>query len=394
MILFEKKEQCYGCCSCANACPQNCIKIIQDEEGFYYPVIKDAALCTDCGVCQAVCPYRQEGYINTEKPDTYALHHKDKDVLLKSTSGGAFTAIAQAFCNHDFAIFGAAFGSDFTVVHKYITDFENMQALRKSKYVQSFIGSAYAEAKQFLTCGKKVLFSGTPCQIAGLKAFLKIEYTNLLTAEVICRGVPSPLVYKKYIEYLEVSNKGRIIQFDFRSKEHYGWRGSQIIAQFDNKKTYKKFALSHDDPYTASYFTDLNMRPSCYNCRFASLPRVADFTMGDLWGAEKIMPETDHRYGLSVLLANTQKAKSMIEKINEYVLMQKVDLPSVIDFNRRIQQPDVIQNPKREQFFKDIKAYPFSYIKAAYHKPRTILRQLASRILCRIRIRKNKKHIN
>ncbi len=240
------KEKCFGCEACKQICPRNAIEMVEDEEGFRYPKINDK--CINCGLCKKVCPYSNmpKGY--SENKIAFGGYHKDWRIRDKSTSGGAFSAIVDAYCDSNYVIFGAT-AKGLKVYHTYIEDKNELDKFRKSKYSQSSIGNAYKDAKKFLQEGKKVIFSGTPCQIAGLRAFLKdIDLNNLLTIEVICEGVPSPLYMKKYEEYLKEKYGSQIDTLDYRytsGKKIFGnlggkWDFEVMYTLLRNRKSTKK----------------------------------------------------------------------------------------------------------------------------------------------------------
>lgn len=377
MKLFDDPAQCSGCGACVNSCPVHCITMVQDREGFLYPEI-DQIACTDCGICAAVCGQKYQN--RQTMPQAYALYHKDRSIVQVSTSGGAFTAVCQAFCDGEYAIFGAVQDDALSVYHRYVTDLAGLSLFRKTKYVQSNTNKTYTEAEAFLDAGRKVLFSGTPCQIAGLRSFLRKEYKNLLTVGVICHGVGSPLVYRKYIEYLEKKYRSKLIRLDFRDKDKHGWEGSEIKAVFKNRRVYRRFSLTYDDPYMIGYLSCLSVRPFCFSCPFASVPRVADFTVGDLWGADTIVPDMDSSHGLSVLLANSQKAKDMLPDIARIAYMEEVSLPAVAGYNLQLREPPV-KNPDRDMFIDAVRRTSFEEVIKRYLKPRPIANRLATRFI-------------
>ena len=236
----RKKSECFGCEACSQICAHDALTMEEDEEGFRYPV-KDQLKCVNCGLCNQVCPYEQMpiGFIDGKY--TYGGYIKDATVRDQSTSGGAFSAIVDAWCDENYVIFGAA-ADGLKIYHTYITDKRELGLFRKSKYSQSIIGTAFKDARGFLKEGKKVLFSGTPCQIAGLKAFLRnVDQTNLLTIEVICEGVPSPLYVRKYDEFCQRRYKSPIAYLDYRYKDCSRWdfESMETVLEKDKKKKYK-----------------------------------------------------------------------------------------------------------------------------------------------------------
>lgn len=216
MINIEDKKECCGCSACVQRCPKQCIVMKEDEEGFLYPVV-DKEVCIDCGLCEQVCPVLRQRE-EREPLEVYAAFNKNEEVRMQSSSGGIFTALAEPIIKEGGVVFGARFNEDWEVVHDYVETVEGLSAFRGSKYVQSRIGCTFSQAEQFLKQGRKVLFSGTPCQIAGLKLFLRKEYENLLSVDFICHGVPSPGVWRQYLnEFIVYQGNKKKISF-FPSK--------------------------------------------------------------------------------------------------------------------------------------------------------------------------------
>jgi len=352
----------------------------RDSEAFFYPE-KSPAGCADCGLCETACPMKRavEDIRKCAAPEAFALYHKDKQILRSSSSGGAFTAIAQAFCDAGSAIFGASFSEDYhNVAHTCVTDLNNLSAHRKSKYIQSDIGDSYRQARDLLSSGKKTLFSGTPCQIAGLKSLLMgKDSPNLLTVDLICHGVPSQLVYAKYLEYLKSMYGGSVVSVDFKNKEKFGC-GTNVKVGLAKKKALH--TMGADDPFIIAFLSGLCLRPSCHACPFATTPRISDFTIGDLWGAEEIVPHLDSDTGLSVLLANTEKAKKLLPDIQRFSHIEAIDLLKVAEHNSNLREPSP-PNPKRGQFMADVNKEPFRDVVRAYLKPRPAIHRLAARVL-------------
>ena len=240
MIDLLKKNKCSGCHACASACPKNCITMVEDAEGFLYPKV-DETQCSDCGLCEKVCPIitpcKNKGETEIK---AYAMQNKERDICLESSSGGVFTAIATEIISRGGVVFGAAFDEKFNVVHKGVNNVEDLQQLRGSKYVQSTIKDAYQRAERYLQDGKWVLFTGTPCQIGGLHAYLNKAYARLITQDIICHGVPSPMVWRKYLEYRkDLANGANPRKITFRSKDT-GWKRFSVAISFDNNVEYCK----------------------------------------------------------------------------------------------------------------------------------------------------------
>lgn len=368
MITLTDNQNCCGCQACANICPQHCISMKADEEGFLYPQA-DKSLCVNCNLCEAVCPILNKPATSSVQ-EAYAARHSSPEVKLKSSSGGIFTALAEEILKEKGIIFGAAFDENWRVVHAWADNLQDLDKLRRSKYVQSDIGKTYRKVKAFLEQGRCVLFTGTPCQIAGLRNYLGKEYENLLTADIICHAVPSPAVWYKFLhENFEVS---AIKAINFREKR-IGWRNFYLSfllphglnAHGENRTFLEaihfKFqasaaALIYYNAFLKGFLRELINRPSCSKCPFKGLNnRVSDLTLGDLWGEwPGIINRADERFGISVLLVNTSKGKIYFEKICSRIVFQAVDAQRVVKFNPAL-ITSIEPHPKRGEFFKRVK---------------------------------------
>lgn len=325
MIDIKEKKNCCGCEACVQRCPKSCITMREDNEGFLYPEI-DKDICIDCGLCEKVCPVINQA--EERKPlAVYAAKHKDEQIRMASSSGGAFTAIAERVIDEGGVVFGAKFNQDWNVVHSYTETKEGLGTFRGSKYVQSRIGESYKEAEGFLKAGRKVLFSGTPCQIAGLKRFLRKEYDNLLTVDFICHGVPSPKIWREYLKNKTDSIASRFsgqkeidVENIFFRDKCLGWKKYKFtlnISIINKGGLENKIKISepfNNNIYLRGFLTDLYLRPSCHNCPTKSLKSGSDFTIGDFWGVQKIMPQIDDDKGVSIIIVNSINAKTYITK--------------------------------------------------------------------------------
>lgn len=315
----------------------------EDTEGFYYPVV-DEKKCVNCNLCEKVCPIKKE-----EKRDqklwAYATYSKETKIRLQSSSGGMFSLIAEYVLKNKGILFGVVFNSEQTVNHVSIERLEDLDKLRGSKYIQSQIKETYKEAKSYLEKGKLVLFTGTACQIAGLKGFLRKEYENLVTIDVLCHGVPSKRVWKKYIENQENLNNGHLKNVFFRNKDN-GWKQYEVCADFDNGREYRK--MHGQDIFMRLFLSEICLRPSCH---FKSLDRPSDFTLGDSWGIENYMPEMDDDKGTSVVLLHSEKAKEIFEKLKDKMIFKEVEVDKILPPTADSRK-SVIAHPKRKQFFE------------------------------------------
>lgn len=351
-LVTKNKELCYGCGACKQACPQIAITMEADQEGFSYPSV-DSAQCTGCGVCNQACPFSGASYSfhGMDNPGVCAAWHTNEAIRADSSSGGIFSALAQQMINQKGVVFGALFDDDFTVRHDAASDMEGCERFRGSKYLQSDIRDTYRMALQALTDERPVLFSGTPCQIAGLYGFLGKDYDNLLTCDIVCTGAPSPIVFKAYKTDLESVYKSRIQSIRFKDKEK-GWKKPTLRIEFADRQVYR-CALGKD-PYIKFFFQHFSTRPSCSACRFTKTSRESDITIGDFWGLEKTKPHLIHKQGVSVVLLNSEKGSGFFTRIKESVCFEECLLEDTLQ--PRLQFPAKTPDAAiRAQFFRDVK---------------------------------------
>lgn len=330
MIILENTSHCTGCSACVQACPKQCITMTADREGFLYPQI-DHSRCVECGRCRVVCPIT--GDTAGEKwvgRKAFASIHTDLGIRKVSSSGGAFTAIAENVISRGGVVFGAAFNDQFEVEHQCTETCDGLAAFRGSKYVQSRIGDAYARAKAFLDCGRLVLFTGTPCQIGGLKSYLTKEYENLICQDIICHGVPSPLAWKKYLKYQNRIHKSEPSAISFRDKS-IGWKQFSMCISFHNGKEYCRTA--RDDGFFKAFLQDYCLRPSCYRCSFKNDARQSDITLADFWGIEHVASEIDDNDGVSLILVHSRKGRELLNAAANMLHMTEVDWTDSTKYN-------------------------------------------------------------
>lgn len=348
MIEIKKKDECHGCHGCLNICPKSCISMEIDNEGFWYPKV-NKSICINCNLCEKVCPIINSPKLDNNEINSYACKNKDENVRKESSSGGIFTLLCEDVINLDGVVFGAAYDSNFNVRHCYAESMDEISKFRGSKYVQSVIGKSYKEAKEFLDKGKVVLFSGTPCQISGLQSYLIKKYDNLILVDIACHGVPSPIVYRKYIDDIQNKNNSKIVDIQFREKSD-GWKSYNFKISFENGTFMEK---SGDNLYMRGYLQDLYLRPSCYNCKFKKPVTSADITLADYWGVQDIYPEFDDDKGVSLILVHTKKGKEIIDEISNKIDIIKTDYKHSIRCNPSIIMPSKY-NKRKSEFFKSI----------------------------------------
>lgn len=365
MLLCEGRA-CTGCMACVNACPIDAIQMKADEEGFARPVVDDSR-CVQCGKCQRACPQLVPGKRPEEEKQVYACWVKDPGLRKKSTSGGAFSALAKHILAQGGCVFGAGFDENLNVVHKQVRSQRGLAQLRGSKYVQSYVGLTFREVKQCLLEGKKVLYSGTACQIDGLYAYLGERYEGqLFTVDLVCHGVPSPKVYRDYLEYMQQQFGAPVKQVFFRNKEP-GWYVFGMKLVFKNGKTYK--ASTYDDPYIRGFLRELFLRSSCHQCAYAGTDRVADITLADFWGYwNTCRADRDHDKGVSMVMVNSENGKALFAGIQEPMRVWERPLAQAVNGNRALRKC-FPPSEKREQFWEDYGNMPFSQIVEKYLYP-------------------------
>ncbi len=352
MIKIKVKSECTGCGACRNICPKSCIAMRADEEGFLYPTV-DETKCINCELCDKVCPVKNKPIQNNECIQAYACKGKDDSVRMSSSSGGIFSIIAENILKKDGFVCGAAYDEQFNVKHYIVDSVNDLYKLRGSKYVQSDTNDVYKQIKQKLINNRFVLFSGTPCQTAGLKNFLKKEYDNLLCISVACHGVPSPMVYNLYLD--NISNGSRIHNVNFRSKET-GWKKYSVIIETE-KKNIKNY--NYENPYMRGFINDLYTRPSCSECQFKGSDIPGDILLADFWGIENVLPDFEDEKGVSAILVKSQKGKNIIEEISEEILLKECNYTDIIKYN-----PSIIKaskaHQKRNEFFDRVNSRNFT----------------------------------
>lgn len=326
MPKLAAKEYCTGCTACASVCPKGCIAMTADENGFLCPVI-DAQMCVRCGLCEKICPIRNPLKKSEDAPKAYAAFSADEAVRLSSSSGGIFTELAKVVLQRGGAVFGAAYNQQFDVVHICAESEEDIAKLRGAKYAQSDLQGVFAEVKTRLDAAQEVLFSGTPCQVGGLKAFLRRDYKNLLTVDFVCHSVPSPMAWRAYIKHRAAQDNGGELpdSINLRSKQS-GWTNYQYSNQFTYRDGHTHTAKSGESLYMKLFVGGYINRASCENCQFKGYNRVSDFTLGDFWGIWDIAPEMDDNKGTSVVLVQSPRGADMLAQISGRLALQAVTL--------------------------------------------------------------------
>ena len=360
MIIVQNKKDCCGCGACVQACRRHCISMQSDGEGFLYPKVDDQA-CINCGLCEKVCPIlnKQE---KREPLMVYAAKNRDGNIVGQSSSGGVFSHVATQIINKGGVVFGARFADDWSVIHDYAETLDGVRPFMSSKYVQSIIGDAYSKVKKFLVEGRLVLFTGTPCQVAGLISYLSKPYDNLFTMDFLCHGVPSPLVWHRYLEH-EVykrrkynSSKSLISDVCFREKSN-GWKDFRLVIRFadidEKEKSNAVFSYHHkENSYMKGFLKNLYLRPSCYQCCFKRFQSHSDLTIADFWAISRVRPDFYDRSGVSMVFINTHRA-------DNFFYESGLDLVEV-EYGDTMSNHGLRENtpchPKRDYFFRHFDA--------------------------------------
>lgn len=367
MISINKREECSGCGACEQICPLECISLIPDKEGYWYPYV-DNAKCIECHLCENTCPVLNPSEERIPLK-VYAAINKDGDIRAKSASGGIFTIVAERVISQGGVVFGVKFDKEWNVVFDYTETIEGLSVFRRSKYVQAWLGGTYKKVREFLSFGRLVLFVGTPCQVAGLRCFLKNEYANLLLMDLLCEGVPSPKVWKMYLkeELALLGEKNSVSPYpipekdvlikdiSFRNKS-LGWKKFSFALTLakstddGEKNSVLPSYINRDSAYMQAMFQYLDLRPICYKCPFKSCKSHSDITIADYWGINILHPEMDDDKGTSMVYINTEKGKSFydLEK-TDYI---ETSYEEAFPFNNVVTSSKL--HPYRERFFRKI----------------------------------------
>lgn len=382
--LFENKSECCGCTACMNICPNKAIRMKIDEEGFLYPVI-DKEKCIECGLCKKVCAL-QNGYNienRLEKVEVYATKNKSDIVRMHSSSGGLFYTLSKNVLNKNGVVYGCIFDDNFHAIHIRTDNMDGIKKMMGSKYSQSELGNVYNNVKKDLKNGKLVLFTGTPCQVAGLNKFLKDkDNSKLILVDLICHGTPSPQLFQDYIKFLEKTKKKKIKGYYHRSNKISWQQHTENVVYEGGKEDYTS-RLSQT--WKRIFYSDLCLRPSCYSCKYTNTKRPGDITIGDFWGIEQYDKEFVDKKGVSLVLINTTKGQKLFKEISNDLLINKRKIEEAIVKNPQLKQPINISINERKKFWSDYKNNGFKYIANKYGGYNNIgkLKNLIKRIIKR-----------
>jgi len=387
-INIITNNNCAGCYGCINVCKQNAIKMNLNNEGFLMPCV-DAEKCIKCGMCQQYCPILNNEFIKQfNNLKTFAAWSRNDHIRTKSSSGGVFTEIAKTVLKDGGVVFGVAFDSSFRVRHISIESEKELDLIRGSKYIQSHVEDAYKKAVSIALQGRPVLFSGTPCQIAALNLLIKDNPgLDVYTCEVICHGVPSESVFMSYLDYISQLYGSQVKEYSFRDKTN-GWKkyGTKIV--FSNEEEY--FQMHQSDPFMIGYLRNIYLRPICYDCPFAKIPRVSDITLGDFWGVPK---ELDDPKGVSAVIINTPKGEKLFKKVNN-IEKVNVSIGKIVFHNIRLINGHLERVSYRKNFYKLLETNGFQSVSKKYLKSYSLYEKclfapkyvfgILSRYICRI----------
>lgn len=364
-------QNCTGCLACYNACKYNAILIKEDKEGFVYPLVQ-SELCIGCGMCERVCPIMGDRRKNPVADMAYAAWTKDKETLFNSSSGGLYSEIARCVLKKGGVVFGAAFDKEWNVRHFAVSNENELSKTQGSKYVQSYIGTSFQAVEKMLSLGETVLFSGTPCQISGLKSYLslvKCKTDSLYTIDLVCHGVPSPTIFKSYTSYLEKLNHSKLLYFTFRNKKWSWYRYNQKATFTNNQKYFGKWET---DPFIRGFLREYYLRSSCHQCVFATEQRCGDFTLCDYWGYYKKPGEVDNNdMGVSLVIPNTEKARELYKSLTPFVVSYGRDVQEAMKSNQAFHKC-FSASPLRGEFWKDFHENGFEGVIEKYLFPEEI----------------------
>lgn len=365
MIRITDKAKCSGCTACKSICSHSAISMQSDSMGFYYPHV-DMSKCVDCGLCEKICPFHAQDSTFIRPQKTYLMRHKDSNELSKSKSGAAFVVLSDLILSRGGVVYGAQLNHEHLVEHSGAFDKLGRDKFRGSKYIQSNLNNIFPEIKERLKNNQIVLFSGTPCQVAGLKSYIGQRLSaNLYLIDILCHGVTSPAIWKDYIHQLE-TKKGKKIERCIPRNPKYGWDHNIDTFIFDDGTQYDS------DFFTGYvYHKWITQRWSCNKCPFTSLKRVSDITLGDAWGVNKVAPELDeNNMGCSLVLINSEKGEELFEATSQNYISKAVNIQKMLQ--PVLKHPTTL-HPLRQKFEDDYLEHGYKYVKSRYLDNRIVV---------------------
>lgn len=386
MEIYNNKKECCGCTACKNVCPKHAITMKEDEEGFLYPEI-DHEKCINCGLCKKVCPFQNRTSIeeNLEKPIVYAAKNKNEQDRKRSSSGGMFLNLSDYVLKQNGVIYGAAFNDELRVEHIRAEDKENRDRCIGSKYSQSKLGDIFQKVKQDIENNKMVLFTGTPCQIAGLNKFLgNMNKEKLILVDIVCHGTPSPKLFNEYIKFIEKKRKKKIKGYFHRAKD-FGWGVHLEKVLYEDGKEEFKSTLSQS--WKTVFYTHFALRPSCYNCKFTNLDRPSDITIADFWGIKKFAPEFADKEGVSLFIVNTVKGKEVFENIRKNLDCIERSAHEATEGNPNLKTPSKMPE-NRKKFWEEYQKNGIEFILKKYgrYNAKEITKDYIKRVLRKMKL--------
>lgn len=372
-LISNKKEDCCGCRACEQVCNNACIGVIEDEEGFLYPEI-DKNKCVKCNACINVCPmYNKLKVENSNHQKAYAAWTKNRNTRMSSSSGGIFTSIAEYVLVNDGVVVGSVLGKNMIVKHIIVNNLNDLEGLKGSKYVQSDTLDTYSQIKNLLKDNKLVLFTGTPCQVAGLRSYLKFyneNVDNLILIDIICHGVPSNKFFKKYVESLEQEINGRVINFKFRKKVKNDWKLSFTYEK--ENKILEKNIVPMLSPYYYGFQNNMIHRPSCYSCQYCTTKREGDITIGDYWGVNKFHKNLNAKNGISAVIINSDKGIRIFNNIKNSIEFTESGVDRIKAYNKNLSRPST-KHEFRKKIYIESNSMPFKKLAKKYLEPKNKL---------------------
>ena len=360
MVDQKQKKDCCGCGACMQACPFQAIVMKEDERGFLFPEI-DYDRCKKCGICDRVCGFVEDSSLLSDgEPVIYGVINRDEDARKNSTSGGLFTAISDYILAQNGVVYGAAYQPDLSVATKRAVTPAERDECRGSKYVQCDTNDTYTQVKRDLTEGRLVFYTGTPCHIIGLRSYLQKEYENLITAELVCHGVPNNRMWHEFLHLAENAVGIRVIDACFRDKSKTGWHHPKTKLVYQDGKEHPFFG---EQAFFQLFSTNMCLRDSCLYCKFLSYHRPADLTMADYWGIERFKKDFDDNKGTSMLLVNTEKGAQVFDRVKDQLRYFQSDKEHC--YQGRLQGRSTI-DPRTEQFWEEYQAKGMKYVLVKY----------------------------
>lgn len=370
-ISSQNSSDCCGCRACEQACAHQALHFEPNEEGFLYPVV-DSSKCVDCGTCERVCPMMNPNDAKHEEGTAYVAQNINEEDLRTSSSGGGFIAVAKYVLSLNGIVYGAAYHDSTNVCHQRVDTYDGLEKLKGSKYVQSDTADTYLQVKMDLRNGKMVYFVGTPCQVAGLKLFLRKDYENLITSDLICHGTPSLKIFQTTVAQMEKKLDADFVDYSFRDKRVRGWScsSSSSYRNYSNGKIIYVNYSKEMEAYFKAFISGHLMRMNCYQCPFACTQRCGDITLADFWGVRKYMADFPaiHR-GVSLLLVNSDKGRKLLNGLKSQFLLRSIPMPIAVETNANLRQPTPFSKEREQSYrlaFSDYHAFVDKYYVGNY----------------------------